>query len=229
MRFYVHFCFHGHETSLSNQEELLMNKIFKVIWHHATQSWVVTSELSKAHGKTASTASTATTGESNLQINGIYKAGFVYTAIASAILMVSGQAFATNIIAGNATGSATHNCFYNDDSQSVVCGDATTTTATRYDTKTAKSVVVGKGATNNGESNVAVGVSSASKGTASIAIGSEAKANFDQTVAIGQNAEGNGRWDISIGRFAGQGATPPAVKQGEKQLKGAILLLVMVP
>ena len=29
-----------------------MNKIFKVIWNHATQSWTVVSELSKAHKKT---------------------------------------------------------------------------------------------------------------------------------------------------------------------------------
>lgn len=28
-----------------------MNKIFKVIWNHATQSWTVVSELSKAHKK----------------------------------------------------------------------------------------------------------------------------------------------------------------------------------
>ncbi|QIM62022.1 hypothetical protein A1D29_01115 [Pasteurellaceae bacterium Orientalotternb1] len=188
-----------------------MNKIFKVIWHHATQSWVVTSELSKAHGKTASTVSAASAAESGLQINGIYKAGFVYTAIASAILMASGQAFATNPPTGSNgyTQGSDNYCYYDNESESVICGDATTTTAIRYDTKTAKSVVVGKGATNTGESNVAVGVSSASKGTASIAIGSEAKANFDQTVAIGQNAEGNGRWDISIGRFAGQGATAP--------------------
>ena len=31
-----------------------MNKIFKVIWNHATQSWTVVSELSKAHKKQSS-------------------------------------------------------------------------------------------------------------------------------------------------------------------------------
>ncbi|MBV6540152.1 YadA-like family protein [Ursidibacter maritimus] len=36
-----------------------MNKIFKVIWNHATQSWVAVSELSKAHGKTKSTTTAA--------------------------------------------------------------------------------------------------------------------------------------------------------------------------
>ncbi|WP_077466505.1 ESPR domain-containing protein [Rodentibacter sp. Ppn85] len=31
-----------------------MNKIFRVIWNHATQSWVAVSELTKAKGKTKS-------------------------------------------------------------------------------------------------------------------------------------------------------------------------------
>ncbi len=33
-----------------------MNKIFKVIWNHATQSWVAVSELDKAKGKTKSSS-----------------------------------------------------------------------------------------------------------------------------------------------------------------------------
>ncbi|QIM64363.1 YadA-like family protein [Frederiksenia canicola] len=192
-----------------------MNKIFKVIWHHATQSWVVTSELSKAHGKTASTA---TAGESNLQINGIYKAGFVYTAIASAILMVSGQVFATDLVTGTTASSGDDNyCSYNSESESVICGDASTSTVKTYETKKAKSIVIGKGTTNNGESNVAMGLSATTEGTASVAIGNAAKATFDQSVSIGQNAEASGRWDVSIGRFAGMGATAPApTKEGAK-------------
>lgn len=31
-----------------------MNKIFRVIWNHATQSWVAVSELTSAKGKTKS-------------------------------------------------------------------------------------------------------------------------------------------------------------------------------
>ncbi|MDQ6575734.1 MAG: ESPR domain-containing protein, partial [Haemophilus parahaemolyticus] len=31
-----------------------MNKVFKVIWNHATQTWVAVSEFSKAKGKTKS-------------------------------------------------------------------------------------------------------------------------------------------------------------------------------
>lgn len=28
-----------------------MNKVFKVIWNHATQTWTAVSEISHAHGK----------------------------------------------------------------------------------------------------------------------------------------------------------------------------------
>ena len=31
-----------------------MNQIFRVIWNHATQSWIAVSELTKAHKKTKS-------------------------------------------------------------------------------------------------------------------------------------------------------------------------------
>ena len=33
-----------------------MNKVFRVVWHHATQSWIAVSELSRQQGKTAASA-----------------------------------------------------------------------------------------------------------------------------------------------------------------------------
>ncbi|VEH65593.1 autotransporter adhesin [Rodentibacter pneumotropicus] len=33
-----------------------MNKIFRVIWNHATQSWIAVSELSKTKGKSKSSS-----------------------------------------------------------------------------------------------------------------------------------------------------------------------------
>jgi len=94
-------------------------------------------------------------------------------------------------------------CFYNASSQSVICGDATTKTTDKTDNKPAKSVVIGFGATNDGETNVAIGAKSQSSKAASIAIGDNAKALDNQAIAIGQNATANSDWDISIGRQAG--------------------------
>ncbi|MFK3558615.1 YadA-like family protein [Pasteurella multocida] len=173
-----------------------MNKIYRTLWNAATQSWVVVSELAKAGGKSAS-------GKSAL-VNSV--SGFSFTLIAASVVLGSGQVSAAEVT-GEDAGVSGNYCFYNTPSQSVICGDATTKTTEKVDNKPAKSVVMGLGATNNGEASVAIGAQSQSNKAASIAIGNSAQALSNQTVAIGQNATANSDWDISIGRAAGQGAT----------------------
>ncbi|HII3746009.1 YadA-like family protein [Pasteurella multocida] len=172
-----------------------MNKIYRTLWNAATQSWVVVSELAKAGGKTAS-------GKSAL-VNSV--SGFSFTLIAASVVLGSGQVSAAEVT-GNTGLSDGNYCFFDNGSQSVVCGDATTKTTDKTDNKPAKSVVIGLGATNDGEANVAIGAKSQTSKAASIAIGDNAKALDNQAIAIGQNATANSDWDISIGRAAGQGA-----------------------
>ncbi len=174
-----------------------MNKIYRTLWNAATQSWVVVSELAKAGGKTAS-------GKSAL-VNSV--SGFSFTLIAASVVLGSGQVSAAEVT-GNTGLSDGNYCFFDNGSQSVVCGDATTKTTDKTDNKPAKSVVMGLGATNKGESNVAIGVSSKTENaTAAIAVGASASAKANYAIAVGFEAEGNSQWDISIGRFAGKGAT----------------------
>lgn len=169
-----------------------MNKIYRTLWNAATQSWVVVSELAKAGGKSAS-------GKSAL-VNSV--SGFSFTLIAASVVLGSGQASAAEVT-GTTPLSDGNYCFYHNPSQSVICGDETTKTEDKVDTKPAKSVVMGLGATNNGEGNVAIGAKSQTSKAASIAIGDHAKALDNQAIAIGQNATANSDWDISIGRQAG--------------------------
>lgn len=177
-----------------------MNKIYRTLWNAATQSWVVVSELAKAGGKSAS-------GKSAL-VNSV--SGFSFTLIAASVVLATGTASAEDI-AGNKypTSTQTDNyCFFETTSKSVICGDETTKTDDKADNKPAKSVVMGFGATNKGESNVAIGVSSKTENaTAAIAVGASASAKANYAIAVGFETEGNGQWDISIGRFAGKGAT----------------------
>ncbi|MGC6408195.1 YadA-like family protein [Bisgaard Taxon 45] len=177
-----------------------MNKIYRTLWNAATQSWVVASELAKAGGKSASTKSAL--------VNSV--SGFSFTLIAASVVLGSGQVSAAEVL-GNKypllTPAEGNYCFYNTTSQSVVCGDQTTKTEDKADTKPAKSVVMGLGANNDGEGNVAIGAKSQTSKAASIAIGDHAKALNNQAIAIGQNATANSSWDISIGRAAGQEAT----------------------
>ncbi|TAA77076.1 YadA-like family protein [Pasteurella multocida] len=154
------------------------------------------SELAKAGGKSAS-------GKSAL-VNSV--SGFSFTLIAASVVLGSGQVNAAEVTGNTNVSGDDKYCFYNASSQSVICGDETTKTEDKVDTKPAKSVVMGLGATNNGEGNVAIGAKSQSSKAASIAIGDHAKALDNQAIAIGQNATANSDWDISIGRAAGQGA-----------------------
>ncbi|UBU75822.1 YadA-like family protein [Pasteurella multocida] len=170
-----------------------MNKIYHTLWNAATQSWVVVSELAKAGGKSAS-------GKSAL-VNSV--SGFSFTLIAASVVLGSGQVNAAEVTGNTGVSGDDKYCFYNASSQSVICGDATTKTTDKTDNKPAKSVVIGFGATNDGETNVAIGAKSKSSKAASIAIGDNAKALDNQAIAIGQNATANSDWDISIGRQAG--------------------------
>ncbi|UZV73706.1 YadA-like family protein [Pasteurella multocida] len=170
-----------------------MNKIYRTLWNAATQSWVVVSELAKAGGKSAS-------GKSAL-VNSV--SGFSFTLIAASVVLGSGQVNAAEVTGNTGVSGDDKYCFYNASSQSVICGDATTKTTDKTDNKPAKSVVIGFGATNDGETNVAIGAKSKSSKAASIAIGDNAKALDNQAIAIGQNATANSDWDISIGRQAG--------------------------
>ncbi|WP_330453568.1 YadA-like family protein [Pasteurella multocida] len=174
-----------------------MNKIYRTLWNAATQSWVVVSELAKSGGKSAS-------GKSAL-VNSV--SGFSFTLIAASVVLGSGQVNAAEVTGNTGVSGDDKYCFYNASSQSVICGDETTKTEDKVDTKPAKSVVMGLGATNNGEGNVAIGAKSQTSKAASIAIGDHAKALDNQAIAIGQNATANSDWDISIGRQAGADQT----------------------
>ncbi|MGP9459169.1 YadA-like family protein [Pasteurella multocida] len=175
-----------------------MNKIYRTLWNVATQSWVVVSELAKAGGKTAS-------GKSAL-VNSV--SGFSFTLIAASVVLGSGQVSAAEVTGTSGVSGDSNYCFFDNPSKSVICGDETTKTEDKADNKPAKSVVMGFGATNKGESNVAIGVNSKTENaTAAIAVGSSASAKANYAIAVGFEAEGNSQWDISIGRFAGKGAT----------------------
>ncbi|GJJ79867.1 hypothetical protein PcPA57_05870 [Pasteurella canis] len=184
-----------------------MNKIYRTLWNAATQSWVVVSELAKSGGKSAS----AKTGLINTNSISLISA-------AVSLVLLSSQTVAADVVGNKHTLSNNNDgnyCFFDKTSQSVICGDDTTKTIDKFNDKTPKSVVIGKGAINQGESNVALGsTAKTGEATAAIAIGNAAQANKDYTIAVGHEAEGNGKWDISIGRFAGKDATPPNSEEG---------------
>ncbi|QBQ62958.1 hypothetical protein EXH44_01300 [Actinobacillus indolicus] len=160
-----------------------MNKIFKVIWNHATQSWVATSELSRSKGKTKSLR----TAKSAL-------------AAAIAVVATSGSAYAAMAVGGDpvsglgevkvGTWSATN--------PTVSAGDIATSSGASV-TNQDRGTAIGQGAKVSFDT-TNVGLIRQSGGTAignnasvvdslkGVAIGMDAKVANSSAVVVGTNA-----------------------------------------
>lgn len=168
-----------------------MNHIYKVIFCKATGTFVAVAEYARAQGKKAS-------GAKSLVFTPIR---FAFTAIASALVLMSGAVAATgtNTSNGASTTNATGNfntCYFDVATNSVICGDATTT-STATDA-TGQNVVLGQGAT--------------ATQLRSVTVGANAKTTAADTIAVGNNSQANASNAISIGVNAGIGSTFTAVE-----------------
>ena len=153
-----------------------MNKVFKVIWNHATQSFVAVSELTKAHKKVKSSQ------DKRLSISTIVKTSL----LASVTLIGAG-----NAVAAIPEGTAA--------TDGVAIGTSSKASATG-------GIALGKNATTAAGFGIAIGVNSIAQGNGqSIAIGGGlkshegAKALGHQSIAIGGNTNASGHSSIAIG------------------------------
>ena len=167
-----------------------MNKVFKVIWNHATQSFVAVSELTKAHKKVKSSQ------DKRLSISTILK-----TSLISSIAIIGvGNAIAA--IPEGTTGGASALAIGTSSSAS----DKSVAVGTRATVTGATGVAIGQDATARPNYAIAIGANSTTSGIGqSIAIGgagaagSGASALGDQSIAIGGNTKANGNSSIAIG------------------------------
>ncbi len=171
-----------------------MNHIYKTVWNSKLGTWTAAQETAKSHGKSASVDGGVVASCTQVGTR------FVYTLAASAVLLMSGQAMA---VTGTEYQIFSDNiCFYDTTTQSVVCGDATTSVTNTTNGNSPKSVVMGKGATSDGETNVAIGANSVTKMAGAIAIGGAAKALDNQAIAIGTDTHAGGESALAIGKGA---------------------------
>ena len=160
-----------------------MNKIFRIVWSQAIQSWVVVSELTKAHKKQSS---------SNSQGSAVKFSGNFIKSSAIALTLLSGN---SAYAALNQPGTGSDNA--------VALGEAAKANQ-------ARAIAIGKGATiSSGQDTIAIGTDTKVQGHTSIVIGKNAKTTNDAegTVVIGRDAfsEGSGkaeRANTVIGRGA---------------------------
>nr|WP_314741313.1 ESPR-type extended signal peptide-containing protein [uncultured Haemophilus sp.] len=200
-----------------------MNKVFKVIWNHATQSWVAVSELASAKGKTKSKTSTLTAlsvvvgsamvagsalaavsttmtsttigQQAGATISGTTTGVFHLANGTTTVVKSDGSATPTNVIV---IGNRNDNVFDNQ----VLIGYNITSIANGKagDTVVGNRVQLGGGSNGNDSFSTAVGFGTQVAGP-SVAIGVGARSDIlDST---GWNATSNA--GVAIGAFALQG------------------------
>lgn len=185
-----------------------MNHIYKVVFNKATGTFMAVAEYAKAQGKKAN-------GAKSLVAGAVFTpARFALTVLASAFVLMSGAVAATgtNTSNGTSTTNATGNfntCYYDTATNSVICGDATTT-STATDA-TGQNVVLGQGASSTGLRNIAVGVNAKTTASDTIVMGNNAQANANGVISIGNNAglssTAGTSENINIGTSSGQNTT----------------------
>ncbi|MDP0047094.1 ESPR-type extended signal peptide-containing protein, partial [Glaesserella parasuis] len=198
-----------------------MNKIFRVIWSHAQQAWVVVSELVKSHTKT----STYTDKRAQVCTSDYFldkQQDKFKLSLLSLVLL--GIFFSP--VAGSTTDSsyfqhgATYGNKHKSDAGTIGIGrqstagpgsiaigqhtkaDGRTVVAIGYSAVTTdmgSPVAIGGHTSANGESAIAIGVHSSSGGKESIVLGHKANTTTGQTVVIGAHASAKGQQSVAIG------------------------------
>ncbi|MDD2163764.1 ESPR-type extended signal peptide-containing protein, partial [Glaesserella parasuis] len=166
-----------------------MNKIFRVIWSHAQQAWVVVSELVKSHTKTSAytdkRAQVCTSDyfldkqqdKFKLSLLSLVLLGIFFSPVGSAVFIQDGS---TNVAP-----------FYDNGAIGIGYGSYVGNSG----------VVIGKHAAARDTVAVAIGYSSEVVGHDGVAVGAHAQARY-RSVASGYSAEALGQRSVAIGDSA---------------------------
>ena len=155
-----------------------MNKIFRVVWNQATQSWVAVSELTKAHKKQSSSNS----------LKAVVGTAAVLLSINTAQAAVAiGETTANNTFTQSSAQATGNNA--------VAIGQ--NSKATKDDT-----IALGTNSKSTNTYTVALGRNTEAAGQRSMAFGNEAKATANDTIAFGSSSEAKKNNDIIIGKEA---------------------------
>ena len=142
-----------------------MNKIFRVVWNQATQSWVAVSELTKAHKKQSSSNS----------LKAVVGTAAVLLSINTAQAAVAiGETTANNTFTQSSAQATGNNA--------VAIGQ--NSKATKDDT-----IALGTNSKSTNTYTVALGRNTEAAGQRSMAFGNEAKATANDTIAFGSSSE----------------------------------------
>ncbi|THA10322.1 ESPR-type extended signal peptide-containing protein, partial [Rodentibacter pneumotropicus] len=201
-----------------------MNKIFKVIFNHTTQTWMAVSELAKGHCKSSSNSTVEVSDKS--EVKGKSFAGIKTIAITSAVMMavVVPNAFAIQAGSGeikhkSGQGTAIAGGEATGDSNAIAIGIENNKQwgETRAKAAAPGAIAIGTGSNVTTRIGVALGYRASATGSnngdqdfPSVAVGGYTNANGLEATAVGGRSQADGRGTASFGANAtanGEGAT----------------------
>ena len=177
-----------------------MNKVFKVIWNHATQTWTAVSELGHAKGKTKSKKIVKLTALAGAVIGSL---AVSQTATAATDLSTNDAVNISpnnvpNPTAGREAVAVGPNAIASQQ-HSIAIGRNATANWTN-------TISIGKDTVANQDHALAIATEAKASGVQSIAIGSYSNASADSVVSIGQNSKAGGKVDPATGKGPGTAA-----------------------
>ncbi len=181
-----------------------MNKIFRVIYNRATQSWVAVSELTKAHKKQSS--SSAKKSASGSSANLIKSSAIALSLLSGSAAYAAAETAASGLIQINSTKGTTAAATGSDSiaigKDSKASGNDGALAIGRNSTADGKnsSIALGSDSKASGESNIALGYLAKADKNFAVAIGRGASAQqYNNAVAIGANSQANGATSLALG------------------------------
>ncbi|MDO4431307.1 MAG: ESPR-type extended signal peptide-containing protein, partial [Lonepinella koalarum] len=166
-----------------------MNKIFKVIWNHATQSWVAVSEYARVHCKSGSYKVDGS------KSTNVITQPFTLSALSLSIIM------ATSILWAQSASATTH---LNGNTNGIGISSSSSQQATASDVS---NIAIGVLAKADGSQSLAIGSANQSNGInrayakagQSLAIGAGSHSLVAQSTAIGNDVATYGTGSVAIG------------------------------
>lgn len=180
-----------------------MNKIFRVIYSQATQSWVAVSELTKAHKKQSS--SSAKKSASGSSANLIKSSAIALSLLSGSAAYAAAETAASGLIQinstkGMATATGSDSIAIGKDSKAMGNNNSLAIGYRAQATGNDGALAIGGDSKASGKSNIALGYQAQADKNFAVAIGSGASAQqYNNAVAIGANAQANGATSLALG------------------------------
>lgn len=179
-----------------------MNKIFRVIYSQATQSWVAVSELTKAHKKQSSSSAKKSASGSSANL---IKSSAIALSLLSGSAAYAAETAASGLIQinsskGMAAATGSDSIAIGKDSKAAGNNNSLAIGHSAQATGNDGALAIGGDSKASGKSNIALGYQAQANKDFAVAIGKGASAQqFNNAVAIGANAQANGATSLALG------------------------------